>query len=118
VMLTAAYFRSGTIPLFVILSMVFFWLYSVSFLLYVYFLHDIYEVRLKGILFRGKSYIPWKEVTSYFWETRRANVEGLRIRIRAPRLFSWIPPIYIPVRPEDRERVWAILEQQLAEWPD
>lgn len=74
------------------------------------------QIRQRGVVWFGGQ-IPWRTVLSSSWEPGRGRLEGqfdvlrLKTNNRDPRGVEFL----IPVR--ERERVAAVVDQQLMEWP-
>jgi len=73
------------------------------------------EIREQGIIFQG-TLLRWGNIESYEWDfSGRHSSIFLEIHLR--RLLKALPPARIPVLPERRKAVDAVLSRYLSDWP-
>jgi serine/threonine protein kinase len=73
------------------------------------------EIREQGIIFLGKL-LRWGNIESYEWDFGgRHPFIVLELRLR--RLLKALPPTRIPIPPEQRNAVDAVLSRYLSDWP-
>ena len=73
------------------------------------------EIREQGIVFVVKL-MRWGNIESYEWDfAGRSRFIFLEIHLR--RLLKALPPVRLPVPPEQREAVDAVLSRYLSDWP-
>jgi hypothetical protein len=73
------------------------------------------EIREQGIMFKGRL-LRWGNIESYEWDfAGRSRSIFLEVHLR--RLLKALPPVRLPVPPDRRERVDALLSRYLSDWP-
>jgi serine/threonine protein kinase len=77
------------------------------------------EIREKGIVSKGKL-LRWGNIESYEWISEvvgwvKPSPVVLKVHVR--RLLKALPPTKIPIPPERREEVNAMLSRYLSDWP-
>jgi serine/threonine protein kinase len=95
------------------------------FVVYVWKIVPIFEVRDRGLLYRGQL-ISWLNIERYEWEASaepgqlvalNMRPDKSVLRLHVSRLFSIFPPIRITVPKERQEELETILRRHLSEWP-
>jgi serine/threonine protein kinase len=73
------------------------------------------EIREQGIMFMGRL-LRWGNIESYEWDfAGRSRFIFLEVHLR--RLLKALPPVRLPVPPDRREEVDAVLSRYLSDWP-
>jgi hypothetical protein len=77
------------------------------------------EIREQGIILSGHL-LRWGNIESYEWTSQvvgwgKPTPVVLKVHVR--RLLKALPPARIPVPPERREAVDAVLSRYLSDWP-
>ena len=73
------------------------------------------EIRQQGIVFAG-SLLRWGSIEGYDWDFS-GHHPSILLKVHLRRLIKAIPPLSIPVPPERREAVDAVLSRYLSDWP-
>lgn len=76
------------------------------------------EVCERGLALPGVFTVPWTRVRSYSWDPWPRENEVLSLSVSSFVTLWGLLAVPIHVRPKDRPKVDAILEQQLFEWPE
>jgi serine/threonine protein kinase len=73
------------------------------------------EIRQQGIVFAG-SLLRWGNIEGYDWDFS-GHHPSILLKVHVRRLIKAMPPLSIPVPPERREAVDAVLSRYLSDWP-